>query len=414
MIAFAGSSPDDDRAEAAVADEVARVPDEVLDHRHARRRRRDRRPARARGRRSNRCAISAANRTATSAVSERSVATSTRPHHRRRSRRGSCACGFSRTPMRDAESAALELGRPLLEERGQALLRVLGREREVEEAALVVEPERERRPRRARLTASFASRFATGPLAAISRRQPLRLRRARPRAATTRATSPAASASRAVRAAAGEDHVHRERLADGAREPLRAAGAREEAEARSPAARTCAVSEATIRSQLIASSQPPPRQKPETAATSGVRTARIASQRSTRFAAYMSMADAVASSPMSAPAANARSEPREDDAADSSSASSSRSAVDELAHQRLVERVQPLGPVERDGRDPALRVALDEDEPARLSHRASSRRSRCTAPCASSPSIDSASQSRAWSTVSCQERSRQKLSCCFA
>ena len=42
----------------------------------------------------------------------------------------------------------------------------------------------------------------------------------------------------------------------------------------------CAVSEATIRSQAIASSLPPPRQKPDTAATSGVRTRRIASQRS--------------------------------------------------------------------------------------------------------------------------------------
>ena len=29
-------------------------------------------------------------------------------------------------------------------------------------------------------------------------------------------------------------------------------------------------------------------------------------------------------------------------------------------------------------------------------------------------SLDSASQSRAWFTVSCQERSRQKLSCCLA
>src|SRR5205823_6391727 len=32
---------------------------------------------------------------------------------------------------------------------------------------------------------------------------------------------------------------------------------------------------------------------------------------------------------------------------------------------------------------------------------------------ASSPSIDSASQSRAWPTVSCQEISRHQLSCCF-
>ena len=43
-----------------------------------------------------------------------------------------------------------------------------------------------------------------------------------------------------------------------------------------------AVSDATIRSQSIASSQPPPRQKPDTAATIGVRTARISSHRSSR------------------------------------------------------------------------------------------------------------------------------------
>ncbi|HLX20695.1 MAG TPA: hypothetical protein VKR23_11135 [Gaiellaceae bacterium] len=44
-----------------------------------------------------------------------------------------------------------------------------------------------------------------------------------------------------------------------------------------------AVSDATIRSQTIASSQPPPRQKPETAATIGVRTLRIVSHCSRRL-----------------------------------------------------------------------------------------------------------------------------------
>ena len=37
-----------------------------------------------------------------------------------------------------------------------------------------------------------------------------------------------------------------------------------------------------------------------------------------------------------------------------------------------------------------------------------------TAPWASSPSIESASQSRAWPMVSCQEMSRHQFSCCFA
>jgi C-terminal processing protease CtpA/Prc len=40
-------------------------------------------------------------------------------------------------------------------------------------------------------------------------------------------------------------------------------------------------------------------------------------------------------------------------------------------------------------------------------------RKRRMASFASSPSIDSASQSRAWPTVSCQEMSRHQLSCCF-
>jgi hypothetical protein len=43
-----------------------------------------------------------------------------------------------------------------------------------------------------------------------------------------------------------------------------------------------AVSDATTRSQSIASSQPPPRQKPDTAATTGVRRSRIASHASMR------------------------------------------------------------------------------------------------------------------------------------
>ena len=45
-----------------------------------------------------------------------------------------------------------------------------------------------------------------------------------------------------------------------------------------------AVSDATIRSHVIASSQPPPRHQPETAATSGVESFRIASHRATRGA----------------------------------------------------------------------------------------------------------------------------------
>ena len=78
-------------------------------------------------------------------------------------------------------------------------------------------------------------------------------------------------------------------------------------------------------------------------------------------------------------------------------------SYDELLHQRTGERIQLLRTVEQHDRDRG--GPLYEDE--RL-------RNAFTASWASSPSMDSASQSRAWFTVSCHERSRQKLSCCFA
>src|SRR5205807_3576777 len=75
----------------------------------------------------------------------------------------------------------------------------------------------------------------------------------------------------------------------------------------------------------------------------------------------------------------------------------------ELLHQLVGERVQLLRPVEEDDRD----RAVAPDDHLRF-------RNALTASCASSPSIESASQSRAWFTVSCHERSRQKFSCCLA
>ena len=74
----------------------------------------------------------------------------------------------------------------------------------------------------------------------------------------------------------------------------------------------------------------------------------------------MSIADASAISPMSAPAANARSDPGKDDAADRLVAVELLEPRDQLLHQRLGERVQLLGPVERDDRDRV--VALDENQ----------------------------------------------------
>ena len=58
-------------------------------------------------------------------------------------------------------------------------------------------------------------------------------------------------------------------------------------------------------------------------------------------------------------------------------------------------------------------AAIIHQRPSGYSFLSRSRNAR-TAPCASSPSIDIASQSRAWPTVWCQARSRQTLSCCLA
>ena len=76
-------------------------------------------------------------------------------------------------------------------------------------------------------------------------------------------------------------------------------------------------------------------------------------------------------------------------------------------HQLAGERVQRLRTVHQHDTDRAL--ALDDDE----AHFPRSRNAR-TAPCASSPSIDIASQSRACVTVWCHASSRQTLSCVFA
>ena len=183
-------------------------------------------------------------------------------------------------PARARALAAPELGLALLDERGQPLLRVLGREREVERVAARTRGRARAGPRtRGRPSPSRAAwrpgpcprsraRRASPPRARPPWRRPARRGRQRaPRGAESRrplritsiATAlPTARVSRCVPPAPGMI-------------PSVVSGWP-----------NCAVSEATIRSQAMASSQPPPRQKPETAATSGVRSSRIVSQRSTR------------------------------------------------------------------------------------------------------------------------------------
>src|SRR5439155_11750244 len=101
---------------------------------------------------------------------------------------------------------------------------------------------------------------------------------------------------------------------------------------------------------------------------------------------------------------------------------------DKAVHELVRERVQPPRAVHRDDSD--LLLALDFDEISRSAAGgagtsaigrlrrayATTHRSRNfrIASCASSFSIESASQSRACPTVSCQETSRHQLSCCFA
>ena len=86
-----------------------------------------------------------------------------------------------------------------------------------------------REPSNARLTASFASRSANGLFSAIVAREPLRL--VEPRLPRHDARHEPGRV-RLVRGkeASRQDHVHRHRLADRAREPLRAARARHEPE----------------------------------------------------------------------------------------------------------------------------------------------------------------------------------------
>ena len=112
--------------------------------------------------------------------------------------------------------AALELGRTLLEERGQALLRVLRGERQVERSPLVLEPERQRGLERA------VDRLLGQP---DRDRRAWTRSRARP-ASPPRATPPWRRRARpalprappAPEEAAAQDHVHRDRLPDRARQ----------------------------------------------------------------------------------------------------------------------------------------------------------------------------------------------------
>src|SRR5581483_6565162 len=123
----------------------------------------------------------------------------------------------------DAPSAPVELRRPLLEEGREPLLRVLRGEREVDRASLVVEPEGQAALERA-VDGLLREPGRDGRIRGDVERDAPRL--VEPRLARDD-TGDEPGLERLARgeAATAQDHVHRERLSDRAREPLGPAGA---------------------------------------------------------------------------------------------------------------------------------------------------------------------------------------------
>ena len=125
-----------------------------------------------------------------------------------------------------------------------------------------------------------------------------------------------------------------------------------------------ALSAAMMKSHCMASSQPPPSAKPATAATTGLRSPAMRASAPMKSSKYTSVKLLSAISLMSAPAANAFSEPVMTMQPMPSSASKRVGRRRELAHQRGVERIERLRPVEPDDADPPAR--FDDDVLAAL------------------------------------------------
>ncbi len=138
-----------------------------------------------------------------------------------------------------------------------------------------------------------------------------------------------------------------------------------------------------------------------------MRKARIASHLSMRRFSNSSIGVAAASSADVGAGREHALASAEDDAADRLVAVELLQRRHDRVHQLTGERVQRLGAVHQHDTDRAF--ALDDDQ----AHLPRSRNAR-TAPCASSPSIDIASQSRACVVVWCHASSRQTFSCAFA
>ena len=237
------------------------------------------------------------------------------------------------------------------------LARVLRPERDGERLPLVFDAELEG-PSNARLTACLASEARAGS----SRRWS-----ARP-ASTPRATLPADDACdepgrlRLARREEppGEDHVHRHCLADAraSRCVPPAPGISAEIDLRLAELRGLGRDDQVAEHRELAAAA---EAEPDTAATIGLPISRIESQRASRFVVVGSSASA-ARRPMSAPAANARSDAAEHDAANPVVLVELPQGIHDLAHQLVRERVQLLRAVDQH----------DPDRPSSRSTRTSS------------------------------------------
>ncbi len=223
--------------------------------------------------------------------------------------------------------------------------------------------------------------------------------------ATTRATRPAASASRGREPPAAQDHVHRQRLADGAGQPLRAAGAGNDPEPGLGLAelrRLGGDDQVARHRELAAAAEAVARdgrdeRRPEPADRVPALDSPLVVELDRGD--LRQLADVGAGGEGTLGAA-------EHDRAHRPVSVELLERRHELVHQLVRERVQRVGPVEQDDGDRA--VALDLDE----AHLRS--RKRSIAFRGSSVAIESASQSRAWLIVSCHAKSFQKFRCCFA
>ena len=263
----------------------------------------------------------------------------------------------------------LELRLALVHEGVHAFLLVLGGEQRVEQRGARTARRRPAALSKARFTHSLAI-ITLGPLKLADRqRRGQRLVHQLVRRHDARDQAGALGLGR-VHHAAGQHHVHRLGLATarGRRCVPPAPGMMPSLISGWP---NFALSAAMMKSHIIASSQPPPSAKPATAAITGLRTLAdrlpVAGDEVALVDVARSRSCAIA--PMSAPAAKAFSLPVTTMQPMPSSASKALQRRAELVHQRVVQRVELLGAVQRDQAGLARAVAAHFGEDGFVVHR---------------------------------------------